>query len=810
MNLIIKSVFTISLMLILLVSNALAQNEKSVLPVKTIELIHCTHTDYGFTDHPLIDDELQKRYLDIALDAIIETSKNADGQKFYWTAEVLDHVNEWWIQASGERRQQFLKAVKSGQMDINALPYNIQPFANERQWNTMLHWIPDELWNEFEPKIGMQNDVNGFPRTAAIGLLNKGIRYLWSGINHHWGGSPFQQPYAFWWKMPDGRKLLVWLGQSYWMGYDLFSEREWRSAQREASNTQFRTPRINDILAADEKSVREAHRICVKKLQKMVDEGYPYDFLAISITNQWRIDNDGPFPPIVEFVKKWNDLGLQPNINLTTASKAMQSIESKYGNTLQTYEGEWTDWWAFGGAATPRELAASRLANNYVEAALSPVWGSVTDNIKINVSRIDRELCRFYEHTCGANEATSNPYSLFSLGHFTEKNIYAYRPYERAKWLLAQQTRLRFTNEPEGLYVTNTGQTPYSGWVELDRISFRGEKYNSVKNTSNGEKTPLLIKGETARFWVENMPANKFYRFLLQKDSVIIEMKSLKPEIKTDQLGWPVEVKWKKMSSPLFTESLGNFMSLESKVGRGIAGHIWWENDSIRRKQKVKEATAENWARTTDTTKVTETANSIIYEQKFTHPRLKWAIRKLEIWKNEPRVQTSIKFFRLSSSNPEIFYVEFPLPETGAFPVTSNGGNEFQPYKQQLPRTCTDFVTIDGWVHYPSPIGSWIWSGRESALVSFDSQQLAVKSMTPPKRMNTILAMVYNNMWEVNYLDDCPGEMEFHFDLVWKEKISDSREIPKIVQTYYFPPVVMLNPATREDKHTFLRMNEIK
>lgn len=201
MKLIIKSVFATSLMLILLASNALAQNEKSVLPVKTIELIHCTRTDYGFTDHPLIDDELQKRYLDIALDAIIETSKNADGQKFYWTAEVMDHVNEWWMQASSERRQQFLEAVKSGQMDINALSYNIQPFANERQWNTMLHWIPDELWKKFEPKIGMQNDVNGFPRTAAIGLLNKGIRYLWSGINLGWGGSPFKQPYAFWWKM---------------------------------------------------------------------------------------------------------------------------------------------------------------------------------------------------------------------------------------------------------------------------------------------------------------------------------------------------------------------------------------------------------------------------------------------------------------------------------------------------------------------------------------------------------------------------------------------------------------------------------
>ena len=157
-----------------------------------------------------------------------------------------------------------------------------------------------------------------------------------------------------------------------------------------------------------------------------------------------------------------------------------------------------------------------------------------------------------------------------------------------------------------------------------------------------------------------------------------------------------------------------------------------------------------------------------------------------------------------------MFYLAFPLPENGAFPVVSNGGNEFQPYKQQLQHTNTDFLTIDGWVDYPTSKGTWIWSSREAPLISFGSQQLAVKSMSPPKKMNTILALLYNNMWDVNYLDDCPGEMEFQFDLVWKDKITDSKQIPKIVQTYFLPPVVMLNPGTREDKHTFLRMNEIK
>ena len=801
------------LCLILLVSavKVSAQVLKKPLPIKTIELVHSTHTDYGFTDNPVITQELQKRYLDIALDAIIETSRKKEGQKFYWTAEALDCVSDWWKDASARRRVDFISAVKSGQMDINALPFNAQPFANARQWNTMLHWVPDKLWKQLNPKIGIQDDVNGFPRAAAIGLLNKGIHYIWSGSNPYWGGPPFKESYAFWWKMPDGRKLLVWVSNPYWYGYNLFTERDWRLDQREASNTQFRTPRKNDILSADEKSVREANRICVKKLQQMVDEGYSYDFIAVSITNQWRIDNDGPFPPIIDFVEEWNKLGLQPSIHLTTASKELETIEQKWGKKLKTYEGEWLDWWTFGSLANPRELAATRLANNYVEAALSSVWGTATPALKNNITGIDHDLCRYYEHTYASNEATSRPYSLFNLGSMAEKSIYAYRPYEKSKFLLSQLIRKRFTNEPEGLYVTNTGQDNYSGWVELDKLSFRGKMYKSIINYEKGEKLPLIYDGNTVRFWVENMPPNSFYRFKLTEDSLPAALSGNIPSVKTDSLGWPVEVKWNEMTSPLFTESLANFMSFESKIGRNVEPAIGWETDSSdMRRQKVKKVMKEEWAKSIETATRTETPYSIIYQQKISHPRLKLGIRTLEIWKNEPRVQVGFKYFRLSSSNPEIFYLVFPLPENNAFPVSSNGGIAFQPYKEQLPNTCTDYFTIDSWVNYPSSKGSWIWASRETPLISFDSPQLGVKSMVPPKHMNTILAMLYNNMWDVNYLDDSPGDMEFHFDLVWKNGIIDEKQIQKMVQTYFLRPAVMLNPIEREDKHTFQRMTTIK
>lgn len=162
----------------------------------------------------------------------------------------------------------------------------------------------------------------------------------------------------------------------YWTGYGFFSETGWRYAQRPASNTQFRTPRPDDILKTDEASMHKAHKVCLDRINQMVKEGYPYDFIALSFTNEYRCDNDAPFPALAEFVAKWNEMGFSPRLNLTTAAKSMKKMEARIGDKVDTYEGEWPDWWSFGLAAEPRALSASRQADMYLKIAKSPAWGA--------------------------------------------------------------------------------------------------------------------------------------------------------------------------------------------------------------------------------------------------------------------------------------------------------------------------------------------------------------------------------------------------------------------------------------------------
>ena len=230
-----------------------------------------------------------------------------------------------------------LDMIENKQIGINAMPFHIHPYAKKEQWDEMFDWIPKDMWSQLDIEVGMQHDVNGFPRAAATRLLDRDIHYIWTGINPHWGGSPVEQPGAFWWKMPDDRKLLVWSGYPYWQGYLFFAEKEWRLQQREYANTQTSWPRNGNILQTDDVSMHGAYDVCVKRLKDLREKGYDYPFLTLTFTNEWRCDNDGPMPQLLAFIKKWNEMGFKPMLRMKTAGEAMRNIEKEIGNQLRTF-----------------------------------------------------------------------------------------------------------------------------------------------------------------------------------------------------------------------------------------------------------------------------------------------------------------------------------------------------------------------------------------------------------------------------------------------------------------------------------------
>lgn len=812
--------------------------------IQRIYIIHFSHTDIGFTDMPGVCRELQCRYLDIALDGVLATMSKPPERRFHWTCESLVTVDDWWQTASPARRKDFLKALRSGQLDVAALPCNQSPFQNAAQWQTMLHWVSNDLWRQFKPAVALQSDVNGFPRAGAMALLNRGITRLCMSINSDSGGPPFARPSAFWWKMPDGRRLFVYLNYSYPHGYDFFESTPWRRGPVPfASDTRYRPPRAGDFFRTDEASLRAAHKQCLQQIARIQKGGYKHNVLTLSMTNHWRMDNDPPFLAIPEFIAAWNKLGLKPELVFTTATKAMQAMEKAIGGDVPEHEGEFTDWWANGVVSGPREVAATRVAKRLLAAAQSPLWGPMPASGANKAHALYKDLCLFDEHTWGSSWSVAFPWTLDTQAQFAEKAMLAWRPMGQAEWLLSQRARTRLLREGEGLFVANPSRRPFSGWVRMPATCLRDD-YRSLLDPSTGARLPLLfengirswtapknpgeltrentaatfpdnVPNQTAKFWVENLAPDSFVKLRLEKEVAsgtgfqsVIPSKSKDAHglearatfsAQLDADGWPVSAQWAGMKKPLFVGSVGEFSAVKVNAfaPRWVLKDICAAGGSARGDELRKKHIETVPAVAEDKATVEETPHTRVYVQWLKHPRIEWAQRRLELWKREPRARVTLRFNRLSSEAPEILYASFTLPCEGTLPRVSNGGVPFTPFKEQIPGSCRDHIALDGWADYATPDGHWLWVSRDAPLVSFDSPQIWTRCQKPPAHPERLLAMLFNNFWYTNFVADEHGVMEFQFDLVWREKL-DPPAAAELADALVAEPVVLINSGGPE------------
>lgn len=809
--------------------SAHAQDQSVASTIQRIDIVHMTHTDIGFTDHPLVCRRQQMRYLDIAVDAVLATRNCPPEAQFYWTAETTLAVDDWWKAASPDRRRDFLRAVDTGRLEVGALAMNQTPALNAQEWHTLVHWLPADLWRRVKPRVAIQNDVNGFPRAGALKLLNRGVDYLFMGINSHNGGPPLSTPSAFWWRMPDRRRLFVWLGDHYAQGFYYFHADSWRRGPvPESTDTRYRPARPGDFFLTDEASVRACHQHLLGRLRKLRAAGYRYPSLMISVTNEWRMDNDPPFPPLAQFVATWQRLGLKPELHLSTAAEALDRLRRRVGDRIPEYQGEWTDWWANGTASGPREVSASRKAKRLVDAALSPVWGSLDAATLSATDEIYRDLCLFDEHTWGSVDSIGLPHALETWGQYNEKSRYAYRSLALAKLILAQRARSVVYPLEEGIYVANPAKLPWSGWVSMPASALRTDA-RSLADTSNGTRIPLVLGSgyksfgrpagsqelslensaqtfpdqapkQVVRFWMDDLPGESIRCLRFSEEEAPTPEANKGPRVTLDPHNWPSSARWPGMGEPLFQPGTGDLLSvaIDAFSGRWVYSDIFGMAEQDR-ENKRREALREELATAQERAQVEENAHSIVYMQQLAHSRCKWAIRRMELWKRQARARLTLRFHRTEYELPELFFVICDLPCGSSLPLTSSGGMPFTPFGDQLPGSCRDYFTIDDWMHYHTAQGHWFWVSRDAPLMTLGDHQVLVRRAAPPQRPGRILAMAFNNVWVTNFVADSHGVLEFQFDFMWQSPGQQPAEPAQLAQTLLAEPQVIINPALRSD-----------
>ncbi len=805
--------------------------------IERIYLIHTTHTDIGFTDHPMVCRDQQVRYLDVAIDAALGTMERPASDRFYWTAEGTLAVDDWWQQASPRRRKDLFKVLESGQLEIMALAMNQQATLSADQWRKMLHWMPEEIWKAAPPTTAMQVDVTGLPRAGAVALLDRGVNNLWIASNSWFCREPLSsRRQAFWWKMPDGRRLFVYLGIPYASAFTAFHDFGWRVGPvPEVASAEFRPPRPGETYPSDEAAVRAAHAKVLAHLKSIEKGGYDCPVLLMQDTNRWRMDNDPPVPHIADFVATWNRLKLEPQLVFTTAGPALEELKKHVGGKIPELSGEWTEWWVNGIMSGPREVAASRLAKRKAAAAQSSVWGPADEGTKKTLDGVYRNLCLFDEHTWGSVDSMGKPDAIATRGQYNEKARTAYQALAMTKVLLARRARTAVYNREEGFYVVNPTEASFSGWVVVLKTCLRGN-FKSLTDTETGRRVPLVFEsgygqfrrpgkeseatreneGLTVadnvpdtgvRFWVDDLPPDTIRRYMPSTE-VVAEEKSEQPvtkqpagpKVETDEHGWPTAATWPGMKRPLFDAAPGNFFAMKMQ---GLSPR--WETSGmihVSGAEAKKKRQAEMFSRVDAVpegkTEVKQTAHSTVYKQYLKHPSCKWLVRELEIFHARPRAALTLRFKRISDERAELLCAETSMP-VDKLPLTSNGGLPYTPYTDQLPRTCRDYFPIDGWLNYAGEDGTRLWATRDAPLVSFGGFHAFEGTDSVPQHPGLIVNTLFDNTWMTNFLADQHGVLEYRYDMAWSPEKLDGQASAARTDSLALEPPLVINVKTREN-----------
>jgi len=415
-----------------------ASRRAVVEPVRrwTVYLLPHSHVDIGYTQLQSKVEADHWRFYEQAIEAARRTADYPPGCQFKWNVEVLWATDSYLRQASPEKQQEFIEAVRKGWIGLDAL------YGNEL---TAL-CRPEELVRlvDYSQRLSercgvavdsaMITDVPGYTWGLTTVLGEAGVKYLSMGPNSSarigfthtvWDEKPF------WWISPSRRhKVLCWIPRG---GY-------------------YRTFRGEKELLGH-----------LKWLQQ---QGYPYDLVQLRYCLG---DNAGPGIELAETVKAWNAKYAHPKLVIATTRELFAEFERRYGEGLPEFYGDFTPYWEDGAASSARETAINRASAERLaqaEAVLAMTNPKAYPDEAFYAAW--RNVLLYDEHTWGAHNSISQPDSEFAKAQWAVKQAFALDGERQSRELLAAATAplaKRAPGEVKSVLVVNT-----SSWARTDLV----------------------------------------------------------------------------------------------------------------------------------------------------------------------------------------------------------------------------------------------------------------------------------------------------------------------------------------------------
>ena len=757
------------------------------MDIKEILVLHHSHFDIGFTHAQPVLWELQREFIDSAIELLKETDDWPELSQPRWTIEATGQVLKWLESATNQDIEDFRNLAQKKRIGISAMLTHTTPLASAEQLCRQLYPIK-HLRELFGVKINTlnQHDVNGVPWTMVDIMLDSGIELLTMAVNLHFGGSVVERPSVFWWKGPSGRKIKVMHGTHYTM--------------------------FDQLLETDKNDLEVMRNGLNTYLDFLSKKNYPYDFLYLTTANApVCYDNAPPNKDVADLILKWNEENREPLIRYITPEQLLEKINTLPEDSLQVYSGDWTDYWNFGCSSNamitktnqntkPRLNTTDMIAANNLHNQKG--IKEVSDKAWLNMNLYD-------EHTWGSFNSM-DPDSIFSRSTEHLKDALAYNARELTEYLIVHELETLAQNpsssqHQDGILIVNSSPlkrkefisipdswfldgkrlrtarmawssrhneletAPTYGPIEIEPYSWKtipiknlkkASKQKGVKYGEVGPVTPDLVLGGIIGDAIPRMKhfiESEYYRLEYETPtgritSVFDKVNSW--QILDDKSPWTFFEFVHEEPDPRVNPGRSALYARDM-IGEKYDNSLWQTNWVARRSPTKK--TTECF--------VEEDPRGVQLVLRSEADGLKNLEQRIYIFEDSPYLQMSAKFYKEDMRSAEATYFAFPLNINAKWQSTfDTAGSLIELEKDQLPGASRDWVTVESFVSVNDSDKGIALVCPDAPMVQIGDFNFARKSESIPRNQNPLLlAWALNNYWDTNFRRSQPGIIDINY-----------------------------------------------
>lgn len=689
---------------------------------REVHILPFSHNDIGYTD---LQENVLRRQEDNIRTALSEARRTRgypEEAQARWNLEVLWALEDWWAKAGTEEKGEFLDAVRSGHIGLNALHNNLlSGLCHEEELHRHLDFA-----REFSEETGIAvetaavTDIPGFVWGIVEALQAAGVKYFALAPNSgdRVGNIYRQADQPFYWEAPDGKaRVLTWI-----MG---------------AGYAMFHRERIGET------GLKKA----LGYLERLQDTGYPHEIAPLSYTIGG--DNGTPDEGLPEFVRDWNEKHASPRWVISTHAMFFQRFMSRNGEGIPVMRGDMTPHWEDGAASTARETKLSRNAADRLQLA-QRLFERLRPQELPDFSEAWRKVIFFDEHTWGAWNSVSEPDSESVRSQWEFKRQFALDADRMSRELLDRFTRLDAADIEKGCFpVYNPSGEAGGAMIVLTGEFDGGEVFLDAEGAQYPQQQ--LYNGRTA-IWAE-FRAGEARKIVRIERGGWQQRESLSAETAMSSQYFNLEADPETCS----------VRSLKLADGRELLEG----SEGLLRYLYMRGTDRNNLLGVKGGRMLVHSIGEICSEMVLAGeaPGCESYSALLRLFHNEPRLDLEVRLDKAAVRDPESVHIAFPFAEELGILRYDGAGTLIQPELDQLPAACRNFFCPEGLADISS-------KDRGISVLLLDTPLIEIGGITAElpwmERLDPaakFYAYAMNNYWHTNYKADQSGEVSFRFTL---------------------------------------------